>query len=104
MANAGEFEKTVQLQRQGSTDADSLGHSGKVYTAVRKCAARIWTRGATETTTGPAEFGAGALRLLLRLPPRDLAIGWRLIYESNTYSVVDIDYRDDDMLVTLDRV
>jgi head-tail adaptor len=104
MGDAGTFPKTVQLKREIVGEADALGHAAKQWKTVGRCGARVWLRSATETATSPAEFGTGSLRLLLRMPPRTLDIGWHLVYELRTYNVVDVEYRDPDMLVTLDRI
>lgn len=103
MTKSGEFPKTVMLQTLVEAPADALGHKAKSYVDLRKCAARIWTRSAAEVTTVPAEFSVGTLRLLLRLPPRDMAVGWGLLYSGVAYNVVEIEERNvDDLLVTLE--
>lgn len=106
MARAGEFDKTVTLSSFTEGTADGLGHKAKTYTVVRKCAARLWIRSTAQLDNQPAEFPAGTLRLLLRLPPKTIAVGWRLTYTAILYEIADLEWRDDEMncLVTLDRV
>ena len=102
MTKSGEFPKTVMLQKMTEAPADALGHKAKTYADLRKCAARIWTRSAAEIATVPAEFAVGSLRLLLRLAPRDMAVGWGLVYNGVAYNVIESEERDDDLLVTLE--
>ncbi len=103
MTRAGEFPKTVVLQKVTESAPDALGHKSKSYEDVRRCACRIWVRSSAETSTVPAEFGVSTLRLLLRLPPRgQVIVGWGLMFEGVAYNVIETEARDDDLLVTLE--
>jgi hypothetical protein len=102
---AGDFPKTVMLRSYESASPDALGHRDRTYRDVRKCGARNWVRSATQIDNTPAEFPQSALKLLLRLPPRSIAVNWQLIHDSITYQITDLEWRDDEQncLVTLDR-
>jgi len=106
MADAGKFPKTVELHDFAEGSKDGLGHKQRTYTLFRKCAARLWERSAALLEANPAEFPAGVLRLLLRLPPKEMLIGWRVVYSSVTYEIRDLDWRDNDdnCLITVDKV
>jgi hypothetical protein len=106
MAAAGDFPRTVMVRSFTEAAADSLGHRSRTYTDVRKCAARLWQRSAAQVDNAPAEFPATALRLLLRLPPKTIAINWQLREGETTYQISDLEWRDDEQncLVTLEKV
>lgn len=100
---AGDFPKTVMLRKPTESAANGLGHKTVTFTDVQKCAARVWTRSASEVDYVAAEFATRSLRLLLRLPPRTVAVGWALVYEGTIYKINDIEERDQfDRLVTLE--
>lgn len=102
--SSGQFDKTVMLRSFSDGAKDSFGHKPRTFADVRKCAARRWQRTATQLENAPAEFPAGTLRLLLNLPPADLGVGWQVVYLSNPYTIVDLEWREMDTqcLVTLE--
>ena len=102
---AGEFPKTVILRKPTESAANGLGHKTVTFTDVQKCAARVWTRSASEVDYVAAEFATRSLRLLLRLPPRNVAVGWAVVYESAIYRINDVEERDtDNRLITLEPI
>ena len=102
MARAGEFPKVVMIQNPTESASDNLGHSVTTFTDLVRCAARVWTRSSGEQSFAPAEFAVGSIRLLLRLPPRALAVGWGIKFETELFKVVDIEHRGNDRLLTLE--
>lgn len=102
MTQAGEYPLTVLLQSTSVLEESSLGHERIRFTDVRKCAARLWVRSAAEIASQPADLTSVTLRLLLRMPPRELGFGWGVVYEDRNYEIVTTDARDRDVLVGLD--
>ncbi|HBE69447.1 MAG TPA: hypothetical protein DDW52_14985 [Planctomycetaceae bacterium] len=102
MPQAGHYPKTVMLQEPRTDDVDSLGHAEKSWVDFQKCAARIWVRSSAETDFEPAEYPVSSVRLLLRLPPKQLAVGWGLKFDGTNYVIVDMEERGVDQLVSLE--
>ena len=99
---AGEFPKTVTLQRPIEGNPNSFGHSSVSFVDAFRCAAKVWTRSAGEQGFEPAEFPVGSFRLLLRIPQRGVAVDWGLAYEGKLFRIVDAEERGRDLLVTLE--
>ncbi|HBE66914.1 MAG TPA: hypothetical protein DDW52_02065 [Planctomycetaceae bacterium] len=99
---AGEYPLTVALQKPRFRGESNLGHPSHTFDDVRKCAARLWQRSASEIAAQPADLEQTTLRLLLRHPPAELALGWGVIYKAVDYRISSIDERDTDRLVTLE--
>jgi hypothetical protein len=106
MANSGEFNKTVTLYSITEGTKDELGHKPKTPTLVRKCAARVWERSAAQLDNPPADFPAVALRLLLLLPPKEIAVNWQLKYATDNYEINDLEWMENETqaLCTLARI